>query len=317
MIDTLMALWNRGYGCRIMGVALACFLICMSISLLLVTASSPWLPLFSHEDSTSNSKSVVGAARVTATGQIRPSEQAVKGNQARPESTKPTASSTANPCSFTPTTSEGVVVDENGDGKNFSSNPARTVSHSPSSSPTPEYPVHGTATAKPTAAPSPVVLPTTTVAASPTSIATVSLSATPTDTSTPIATETVVITPTDTASPTFTPGLTPTDTARGTPDVNRVSRSGGGPINSGTPMVPSSSGTNDQQSGNNQNGSAFPCLGDGMAFTADPDLLGSVEGALWMIVGSSIMGTLLFLGVICCACLVSRKRGIKKIKTEK
>lgn len=82
-------------------------------------------------------------------------------------------------------------------------------------------------------------------------------------------------------------------------------------------MVPSSSGTNDQQSGNNQNGSAFPCLGDGMAFTADPDLLGSVEGALWMIVGSSIMGTLLFLGVICCACLVSRKRGIKKIKTEK
>src|SRR5436853_12143 len=74
MIDTLMALWNRGYGGRGILVTIAFSLICISISLLLVSAGSSW---FSSGGRGLPAKhiSIISAGDLTATAQsnnIRP-----------------------------------------------------------------------------------------------------------------------------------------------------------------------------------------------------------------------------------------------------
>src|SRR5437588_11316039 len=92
MIDTVMALWNRGYGGRGILVTVAFFLICISISLLLVSAGSSW---FSSGGAPGKQRSILSAADLTATVQsdnIRP----VADNTATIYS--PTATVTANPC---------------------------------------------------------------------------------------------------------------------------------------------------------------------------------------------------------------------------
>src|SRR5438105_13594538 len=95
MIDTFMALWNRGYGGRGILVTIAFSLICISISLLLVSAGSSW---FSSGGVPDKHESIISAADLTATAQsnnIRP----VADNTVTIYS--PTATVTANPCSTT------------------------------------------------------------------------------------------------------------------------------------------------------------------------------------------------------------------------
>src|SRR5437763_3046466 len=97
MIETVMALWNCGYGGRGILVTIAFSLICISISLLLVTAGSSW---FSSGGRGLPAKhiSIISAGDLTATAQsnnIRP----VADNTVTIYS--PTATVTANPCSTT------------------------------------------------------------------------------------------------------------------------------------------------------------------------------------------------------------------------
>lgn len=71
MIDTLMVLWNRGYGSRWIPALLAFLLICISISLLLVTVDAAWWhipPQRSRETSSSSDQPGVGQRQTEVTG---------------------------------------------------------------------------------------------------------------------------------------------------------------------------------------------------------------------------------------------------------
>src|SRR6266702_4645767 len=109
MIDTLMALWNRGYGGRGILVTIAFSLICISISLLLVSAGSSW---FSSGGRGLPAKhiNIISAGDLTATAQsnnIRP----VADNTVTIYS--PTATVTANPCPTTFVVSKTPLVQAN------------------------------------------------------------------------------------------------------------------------------------------------------------------------------------------------------------
>src|SRR5437764_482180 len=179
MIDTLMALWNRGYGGRGILVTIAFSLICISISLLLVSAGSSW---FSSGGRRLPAKhiSIISAGDLTATAQsnnIRP----VPDNTVTIYS--PTATVPANPCSTTTfVESKTPLVQANatryrGSGHN---RPTPTPPHS-RTTPTP---VKATPTVRPTETP------------------------TPTETATETPTETP--TPTENPTPTVTPSVTAT-----------------------------------------------------------------------------------------------------------
>src|SRR6266480_4789193 len=195
MIDTLMALWNRGYGGRGILVTIAFSLICISISLLLVSAGSSW---FSSGGQRLPAKhiSIISAGDLTATAQsnnIRP----VADNTVTIYS--PTATVTANPCSTTTfIESKTPLVQANATRYRGSGHyrPTPTPPHS-RTTPTP---------VKATPTPTPMRTPTPTVTATKTP--------TPTPTVTPTPTETATVTPTPT--PTVTPTVTPTPSVTGT-----------------------------------------------------------------------------------------------------
>src|SRR5438876_9626605 len=92
MIDTVMALWNRGYGGRGILVTIAFFLICISISLLLVSIGSSW---FSRGGAPGKHRSIISTADLTATEQSN-NIQPVADNTVTIYS--PTATVTADPC---------------------------------------------------------------------------------------------------------------------------------------------------------------------------------------------------------------------------
>src|SRR5712692_10716582 len=105
MIDTLMALWNRGYGGRGILVTTAFFLICISISLLLVTVGNSITVLFPHGNAPGNQQHIVSSADLTATSQLSSSFKPVADNTAAIVAPTPTtgstATATANPCKTT------------------------------------------------------------------------------------------------------------------------------------------------------------------------------------------------------------------------
>ena len=79
MIDTLMAVWNKGYGGRSIIVFFTFFLICISISLLLATTSLPWWALFPHGGPPNNAGTALNSAYLTATAHAQhPSPTAAK-----------------------------------------------------------------------------------------------------------------------------------------------------------------------------------------------------------------------------------------------
>src|SRR5579863_4397755 len=106
MIDTLMAIWNRGYGGRGMLVSLAFLLICISISLLLVTVGSSWSALWFHQGP-SNSRSDTLGTSLTATAQ---SQLKIATPGGTPLVYAPTVTPTTNPCLLTPTTGKASHV---------------------------------------------------------------------------------------------------------------------------------------------------------------------------------------------------------------
>src|SRR5437763_5469621 len=192
MIDTLMALWNRGYGGRGILVIIAFSLICISISLLLVSAGSSW---FSSGGRRLPGKhiSIISAGNLTATAQsnnIRP----VPDNTVTIYS--PTATVTAIPCSTTTfVVSKTPLVQANAT-RHRGSGHSRPTPTPPHSRTTPT-PVKATPTMRPTETPTPTATATETPTPTPTMR--------PTETPTPTATATETPTPMPTVRPTETP----------------------------------------------------------------------------------------------------------------
>src|SRR6266568_3995757 len=203
MIDTLMALWNRGYGGRGILVTIAFSLICISISLLLVSAGSSW---FSSGGRGLPAKhiNIISAGDLTATAQsnnIRP----VADNTVTIYS--PTATVTANPCPTTFVVSKTPLVQANA--TRYRGSGYHRPTPTPPHSRTTPTPVKATPTPTPGRTPTPGVTPTETPTKTPTPTPTVR----PTETPTPTVTATKTLTPTVRPTKTPTPRVTPSVTA--------------------------------------------------------------------------------------------------------
>src|SRR6266699_3004567 len=285
MIDTLMALWNRGYGGRGILVTIAFSLICISISLLLVSAGSSW---FSSGGRGLPAKhiNIISAGDLTATAQsnnIRP----VADNTVTIYS--PTATVTANPCPTTFVVSKTPLVQANATRYRGSGHyrPTATPPHS-RTTPTP---VKATPTPIPRRTPPPTVTATKTPTPTPT--------VRPTETPTPTPTPTVrpTETPTPRASVTATIPIGPTVIVTGT--IPPHLSGGATPITTGTVA-----------SGQNRTSGGTDCshnkLVDSVGLNADGSVVATIERHLWIILGGSTLGTLCFYIVVY---VVARKRG--------
>jgi len=282
-----MALWNRGYGGRGILVIIAFSLICISISLLLVSAGSSW---FSSGGRRLPGKhiSIISAGDLTATAQsnnIRP----VPDNTVTIYS--PTATVTAIPCSSTTfVVSKTPLVQAN----------ATRYRGSGHYRPTPTPPHSRTTPTPVKATPTPRQTPTPTVTA--------------TKTPTPTVTPTKTPTPTPTVRPTETPTATETPTPRVTPSVTATISTTPTVIVTGT-IFPHLSGgatpitTGTVASGQNRTSGGTDCshnkLVDSVGLNADGSVVAIIERHLWIILGGSTLGTLCFYMVVY---VVARKR---------
>ena len=260
MIDTLMALWNRGYGGRGILVTIAFSLICISISLLLVSAGSSW---FSSGGRRLPAKhiSIISAGDLTATAQsnnIRP----VADNTVTIYS--PTATVPANPCSTTTfVESKTPLVQAN----------ATRYRGSGHYRPTPTPPHSRTTPTPVKATPTPTVRPTETP--TPTETATTTSTETPTPRVTPSVTATISTSPTVIVTGTIPPHLS----------------GGGTPITTGTVA----SGQNRTSGGTD---CSHNKLVDSVGLNADGSVVAIIERHLWIILGGSTLGTLCFYMVV-------------------
>ena len=301
MIDTLMAVWNRGYGGRGIMVTIAFFLICISISLLLVTVGNSW---FSSRSLPVKQRSIINAADLTAT---------VQANNIKPVAddtvtiSAPTATVTANPCyatGETPTLQVNATRPSGGgssSGSRGRSNPTSPPTH-PRPTPTPVRvtPTPVKATPTPTPRPTPTLTATATNTPTPT--------VTPTETPTPTATATNTPTPTVTPTETPTPGETPTETP--TPGVTpsatvtvsisptaRGTATSSSQLAGGTPIT-----TSTIASGQGGGAPGTDCLHnkvvDSVSLNAGGSVVATIERYLWMILGGSTLGTLCFYMVV-------------------
>src|SRR5947208_3507440 len=274
MIDTLMALWNRGYGGRGILVTIAFSLICISISLLLVSAGSSW---FSSGRLPGKHISIISAGDLTATAQssnIRP----VADNTATIYSPTPTV--TANPCSTTFVVSKTRSVQVNATRYRGSSggNGYRRPTPTPPHSRTTPTPVKATPTPTPRRTPTPGVTPTPietpTKTPTPTPTPTVRPTENPTPTVTATKTPTPTVRPTKTPTPSVTPSVTATISTSPTVIVTGTIPShlsgGGTPITTGT-----------MASGQNRNTGSTDCshnkLGDSVGLNADGSVVATIE----------------------------------------
>jgi hypothetical protein len=314
MIETLMALWNRGVSGRLMVMVVTFFCISISISLLFVTVGSAWGSLFAHGRTGGEETRVVNAVLITATV---PTAVATSPVEATP-------TSVPNPCLASPTGEQGhtSLVDATRIGRTsvptarISATPAHrqktptsgvTVTPVPSPLPSPTLPavtptvvVTPTATTLPTVTPTAISTPTVTATNTPT------VGITPTDTSTPGATPTPPtstptsgIAPTDTATPNVTPTATVSPTAMGptssptamtsvTTGIGSRHGHGGGPLVPGTP----SNGNNSQPGQGN-------CFSDTLVASGEGAVLSLLQNFFWMILVSSLLGTALFCAQMC------------------
>ncbi len=331
MIETLMALWNRGVSGRLIVMAVTFFCTCISISLLFVTVGSAWGSLFAHGRPGGGETRIVDSALITVTAPTSVATSPVDAT---------TPAITPNPCLASPTGSHGYTpqVDVTRSSGRSSDPAARatvtpahrqktptpgvTVTPEPSPTPSPTLPavtptvtVTPTATTLPTVTPTSISTPTVTVTNTPT------VGITPTDTSTPGATPPVTpavtpvvtptsvpttgIVPTDTATPNMTPTVTvsatvtapassPTVMTSATPGIGSRNGHGGGPLTPGTP----SSGNNNQPGQGN-------CLSDNLATGGEGAVLSLLQNFLWIILVSSLLGTALFCAQMC---RVTRRR---------
>lgn len=306
MIDTLMALWNRGYSGRSIMTLMAFVVICISISLLLITVGGSWSSLFSRGPSPN--QGIISPADLTATAQG-------SGFQPIADDTAtilaPTVTPTTDPCIITPspsgktplaqvsaTTHSGSGGSGGGGGSGYPGKP--TVA--------PTQP-HRTPTPRPIPTPTKGIIPTATSVLIPTATDTPTPTPTPTDTPTPTPTPTDTPTPTPTPTDTATVGITPTDTVTPTdsPTVSATATSpsqirGGTPVAGRTPTA--GQGTPGGTARNPK------CVRGGVAVDNlylynDGSIIASLERNVWLILGSSVMGTMLFYGAVY---LMMRKR---------
>src|SRR3954469_20623627 len=115
MIDTLMALWNQGTRGRGIMVTTAFFIICISISLLLIPIENTRTSWLSHQGNTSGDQSsIISSTDLTATARannIQPTADnttTIYAPTAMPHAT-PTKPST-NPCTVAPVTHTTPMV---------------------------------------------------------------------------------------------------------------------------------------------------------------------------------------------------------------
>lgn len=302
MIETLMALWNRGMGGRLLVMLVTFFCLCISISLLFVTAGSVWGSLLAHEQPRGEATPVTNATLLTAT--VPPSVTTA------PVQVTPTLP--PNPCLASPTGTRGNTARADATGKHEKNGvPTRTATSgplrktptpgatmlpgpSPTASPTlpavtPTAPLVPTVTIQPTVTPIATNTPTVTLAPTGTSTPTV-----------PVSTPTVVLAPTGTETPTVivagtvTPVTTPTvpgTAPSGSPTVTVSATSGiaGRQTHDGRPQVP---GTPvDAHNGQSDQGN---CLGDSLMTGGEANLLSRLQGFFWAILLTSLLGTTLF-----------------------
>lgn len=323
MIETLMALWNRGVSGRLMVMVGTFFCICISISLLFVTAGSVWGPLFAHGRGGGGGEEtrVVNAALITATapGAVSTSPVAVtptitpdpclaspigahgrtphvSGTEKSGSTSVPTyrTSATPTPIQRHKTPTPGVTATPKPKPKPTPSPTFPAVTPTATATPTPgvtpTLTLTGTPAITPTTMPTVVVTParTTTPGATPTGTAmpgiTPSPGIMPTDTSTPNATPTKLVTPTVFTTPTVTaPVSSPTAVTSATAGSSDTRASDGGSVMSGTPSI--------VQSGQSGEGS---CYSDNLAASGVGAVLSMLQNFLWLILASSLVGTALF-----------------------
>jgi hypothetical protein len=312
MIETLMALWNRGVSGRLMVMVFTFFCISISISLLFVTAGSVWGSLFAHGRAGDEQVPVVKSALITATAPVSVASS--------PVAATPTA--TPNPCLASPTGANGLTPQISAtEDKGRTSIPVYRPSATPThrrKTPTPGIIV--TPKPRPSPAPSPT-LPAVTPTVGVTPTATTTPIVTPTvigtSTVTPTDTPTVAITPTDTITPgvtptttasTPTPGLVPTDTTTPGATVTVVTTpTVTVPTGSRTPITSVTTGTGDTHTSNGgsvMSGTSSSvdssqlgqgsCFSDNLAASNAGDALSLLQNFLWIILVVSLAGTALF-----------------------
>jgi hypothetical protein len=297
MIDTLMALWNRGYSGRGIMVSTAFALICISISLLLVTVGGSWAALFAQKPS--YPRSIVATPDLTATAQTS-GVQPVADNTV----TFQAPTSTPQPCAtLTPHNGKTPIAYVS-----VTANHGGVYPRKPTVTPTRPHPTPSPI--RPTPTPT-IAIPTTTstVVVPPTATSTPLITPTPSSTSTPVVTPTATPTPIITPTPTNTPtpvvtptaGATPTITVGTTPTgspIVIITQTHRNPIHGGTP-VGTGTGTT-RQNGNGGKTLRAGCnhsdtVGDNLDMhSGDSSINAVLASDVWFILGGSTGGTLLF-----------------------
>ena len=329
MIDTVMAMWNRGHGGRGMMVVVTFFLICISICLLLVSMGDSWFSLFVHERGSNNVRTVISPADLTATAQSN-GFQPVASDTVTIYSSKPT--STSSPCativlraSRTPVLRGSATTYNGGSHSNAGSptprppqthptptpvkaTPTPRVTPPPTYTPTPGETPTPTATSTATETPTPTATPTATETPTPTPTETPGITPTPTVTETPTATPTVTETPTatptvgETPAATETPGATPT--ATGSPTIG-ITATNPANMRGGTPIVTSTTATGRQNGGHTKSTPdtgdsqcVHSRISDSVEMGGDSSVLATLENSVWIVLGGATGGTLLFYSTI-------------------
>ncbi|HLH61504.1 MAG TPA: hypothetical protein VKV20_07445 [Ktedonobacteraceae bacterium] len=285
MIDTLMALWNRIFHknvahyaiarprrFRAIPLILALLLICISISLLLVTLGGvrPSLP-HSGKDSHGNDRTGTRIAVSTATAQSTASAIATV-----PVTMTPVITGTVTTCEGTPTTigSRGVPVSPTAThGQGGKGKLPGTPTPVPAQPTPPIISVSPVVNTTPPAPPSPTVSPTPSI----------------TPTGTP--------TPGPTATP--SPGVTPSVTSTPTPGGSLTATPTGGI------EAPASGGGSGAGGGQNGYPVATNCLNDSLGIGGNQDILWIVGQYMWFILGCGVLGPLAFFAS------VYRSRGVR------
>lgn len=332
MINTFMAVWNQQRRRRGMILFLTFLVICISVSLLLVTLGDPvWLYLLKA----AKPPSQVDGAHIVNTP--------VNNVTAVPTSPiTPTATATAQGCNSTPTSTIRATpakiknrvtprATRAGTGSQGSRLWTPPVTHkystpTPTRRPTPRptsiptaFPMTPTPVVAPTSASSPTVTPTTIVTPTQEPTSTPAPVVTPTAVTTPIGTATPALSPTATATPipsstpivTVVPSSTPTIPSTTTPDDD--SRLGGAVVSKGqTPVkvknnvTKSPNGT--QTTRKNARLVDANCLGNSLDLLVYEGIFTTIERNIALILGGGVFGTFLFYSIIAS---VTRRKNIQ------
>ncbi len=329
-MNTMMALWNRGWKGRLSVMILAFFCLCISTSLLVITAGSAWGALFMQKHATTTPTHTAYRLRSTPIGQ--PGEATATATT--------TQITVPNPCLISATVDEQATTKPSPRTIRTSIVRSRSKLHA---TPTHTYPQHTPTPVRrpspsptlpavtPTAAltPTPSSIPPPTVTPTqpptPTSVPTIPPTpvVTPTSTPTPVVTATDTVTPVDTPTATVTPGATVspgtqptgTPTAIGSPTVNPTltgtAQSGhtgvGASIPGGSSPFTRQAGTGGASASSAYTGATGNCLGDTLLFEGPSPLLLSLQLEFWVILSTSLAGTIIFCGKLARAARASAK----------